>query len=145
MARSNTACVDDEVKEFPELREEYWTLFAKALREFEDPVQATDPFHASLEVSSISYDALPLIGEAAMKAAGQAGTPQDPQGDISGVFDTEAFFRFRGDYRGRQMTVLGAESAADRVGREADRKGVAPGVARRDGRITACGLPSSGR
>jgi hypothetical protein len=41
-----------------------------------------------------SYDALPLIG----RAAAQAGTKTP--------FDTEAFFRFRGQFMGREMSVL---------------------------------------
>ena len=54
----------------------------------------------------ICYDALPLIGLAAMKAAGQRGTPEDPAGDVTGKFDTEAFMRFRGTYRGKEMSVM---------------------------------------
>lgn len=98
--------LDDEVKEFPELRQEYWPLFEAALNDPSDPVESADPFTASLQVSFISYDALPLIGEAAMRAAGQQGTPDDPTGDIAGAFDTEAFFRHRGTYRGKEMSVM---------------------------------------
>ena len=50
-----------------------------------DPVQTTDPWRATLEVSLASYDALPLIGEAAMEAAKQGGTPTEPQGAVPGV------------------------------------------------------------
>jgi hypothetical protein len=98
--------LDDEKQDFPQLREEYWALFEAALNRTDDPVESTDPFRASLEVSFISYDALPLIGLAAMKAAGQGGTPEDPQGDIRGEFDTEAFMHFRGTYRGKEMSVM---------------------------------------
>jgi len=98
--------LDDDKGDFPELRQEYWTLFEAALADPGDPVESKDPFLASLQVSLISYDALPLIGEAAMKAAGQAGTPQAPEGDISGEFDTEVFMRHRGSYRGKEMSVL---------------------------------------
>jgi hypothetical protein len=98
--------VDDEKEHFPQLREEYWTLFEAALANGRDPIETRDPFRASLEVSMISYDALPLIGEAAMRAAGQKGTPDDPQGDIAGVFATEVFMRYRGTYRGQEMSVM---------------------------------------
>ena len=98
--------VDDEKEHFPQLREEYWKLFQSALANGKDPIETTDPFRASLEVSMISYDALPLIGEAAMRAAGQRGTPDDPQGDIAGSFDTEAFMHYRGSYDGQEMSVM---------------------------------------
>lgn len=98
--------LDDEKQEFPQLREEYWRLFEAALTTGDDPVESRDPFRASLQVSFIAYDALPLIGLAAMKAAGQAGTPDEPQGDLAGEFDTEAFMRFRGTVRGKPMSVM---------------------------------------
>ncbi len=98
--------LDDEKQTFPQLREEYWKLFETALARFADPIETRDPFRASLEVSFISYDALPLIGLAAKKAAGQAGTPDDPQGDITGEFNTEAFMQFRGTYHGREISVM---------------------------------------
>jgi hypothetical protein len=95
---------DDEVNDFMDLRKEYWPLFAKDIDEFKDPVQAKDLFQATLEVSSRSYDALPLIGLAAMKAAKQAGTPEKPAGPFQPV-NTEEFFHFKGQYMGREMTV----------------------------------------
>ncbi|HWP40548.1 MAG TPA: hypothetical protein VNL70_06440 [Tepidisphaeraceae bacterium] len=97
---------DDEHEPFTDLRQEYWQMLLRQLREFEDPIQTEDPFQATVEVSLRSYDALPLIGLAAMSAAGQAGTPDHPTGQISGTFDTRAFFRFTGPYMGRQMSVL---------------------------------------
>jgi hypothetical protein len=98
--------LDDEKEGFPQLRKEYWTLLEIQLADRSDPITTADTFRASLEVSDISYDALPLIGLAAMHAAGQRGTPDDPQGDIAGKFDTEAFMRFRGTFRGQEMTVM---------------------------------------
>jgi hypothetical protein len=98
--------VDDEHEDFPELRAEYWKLFEAALIEGDHPTDATDPFRASLEASFISYDALPLIGEAAMRAAGQRGTPDKPEGGVNPRFDTEAFMRHRGTYLGREMSVM---------------------------------------
>jgi hypothetical protein len=98
--------VDDEHEDFPELRAEYWKLFEAALANVNDSVSTADPFRAALDVSFISYDALPLIGQAAMRAAGQGGTPDNPQGDIAGPFDTEAFMRHRGTYLGKDTSVL---------------------------------------
>jgi hypothetical protein len=98
--------LDDEKQEFPELRAEYWSLFEAAMGQNVEPMQDSDPFRASLEVSFISYEALPLIGLAAMHAAGQGGTPDEPQGNVAGAFDTEAFMRYRGTYRGREMSVM---------------------------------------
>lgn len=98
--------LDDDKLDFPELRAEYWDLFTAALEGYRDPITTTDPFDASLEVSFISYDALPLIGLAAMHAAGQKGTPEEPRGDITGEFDTAAFMRFRGGFRGEEMSVM---------------------------------------
>ncbi len=97
---------DDEVNEHLALRKEYWPLLMKSLAEFADPVQTRDPWQASMEVSFKSYDALPLIGLAAMQAAQQGGTPEHPQGSASKEFDTEAFFHFRGQYMGREMSVI---------------------------------------
>jgi hypothetical protein len=65
-----------------------------------------DPFKGSLQVSMISYQALPLIGEAAMAAAKQGGTPDHPTGPASRDFDTEAFFHHRGQFRGCEMSVM---------------------------------------
>lgn len=97
---------DDEEADYPELRGEFWRLFAKALEEFKDPVEIEDDvWAATMDVSARSYDALPLIGLAAMKAYGQQGTPQNPQGAI-GKFDAEAFFRFKGKVGEEEMTLM---------------------------------------
>ena len=69
-------------------------------------MQTNDLFQATLEVSLQSYDALPLIGTAAMKAAKQGGTPEHPEGSASPDFDTEVFFHATGPYLGREMSVL---------------------------------------
>jgi hypothetical protein len=99
--------IDDEHEDFPELRAEYWALFEAALNGDYDPVaRVEDPWRASLEVSMISYDALPLIGAAAMKAAGQAGTPDAPRGDVTGALDLEVFLRHRGKFLGRETSVM---------------------------------------
>lgn len=97
--------IDDENNDYRALREEFWPLFVAAL-EAQHPQVSRDPWRGSLEVSYISYDALPLIGSAAMHGAKQAGTPDKPTGPAAPVFDTEAFFRFKGAYRGRKMSVM---------------------------------------
>jgi hypothetical protein len=96
---------DDEVNEFASLRREFWPMFVKELAEFDDPVQTKDLWRASVEVSLKSYEALPLIGLAAMHATRQGGTPDHPQG-AAGAFDTEDFFHFKGPYMGREMSVM---------------------------------------
>jgi hypothetical protein len=96
---------DDENNDYMALRREFWPLFVRQLAELDDPIKTTDPWQASLEVSFISYDALPLIGLAAMHAAKQAGTPDKPEGRPS-TFNTEDFFRFRGHCFGREMSMM---------------------------------------
>lgn len=97
---------DDEDTDHMDLRKEFWPLFEKALAEFKDPIQTRDPWTATIEVALISYDALPLIGEAAMAAAKQGGTPTKPEGPAAETFDTAVFFRHKGKVRDREMTVM---------------------------------------
>jgi hypothetical protein len=98
---------DDEKNDFMALRKEYWPMFVANIDKFQDAATAKDPWQSSTETSLASYDALPLIGLAAMHAAKQGGTPDHPEGAIVvDQFDTEAFFRFKGSYMGREMTVL---------------------------------------
>jgi hypothetical protein len=91
--------VDDEYEDYSALREEFWNLLVAALAEGDDPVRSDDPFEATLEVSLRSYEALPLIGRAAVAAYGEQGGPRK-------AFDADAFFHFRGDVGGAQMSVL---------------------------------------
>jgi hypothetical protein len=98
---------DDEKNDYMALRRDYWPMFVHHVEHFKDPVQTADPWLSSVETSLLCYDALPLIGLAAMHAAGQGGTPDRPEGTIiPEQFDTEAFFCFKGHYMGREMTVL---------------------------------------
>jgi hypothetical protein len=91
--------VDDELEDYPELRKEFWELLVKALRDGHDPVRSDDPFDATVEVALRSYDALPLIGEAAVAAYGNPPDQQKP-------FDADSFFHFKGNVNGRAMSVL---------------------------------------
>jgi hypothetical protein len=97
---------DDETEDHLEVRAEFWALLVKALETVKDPTQSDDLFQATNEVSLASYDALPLIGIAAMKAAKQGGTPEHPTGSADEHFDTEVFFRATGPFMGREMSVM---------------------------------------
>ncbi len=91
--------VDDARQNFPELRAEYWDAFTIALKEFKDPITTDDVWRASIEVSFISYDALPLIGQAALAAATKAS-------DGAYNIDTVKFFSHTGIVDGQEMSLL---------------------------------------
>jgi hypothetical protein len=98
---------DDDADDRMALREEFWPLFEKALDEVSDPVDTQDLFLATNEVALASYDALPLIGVAAMAAMKQGGTPEAPAGAaVAEKFDLETFFRHRGQFQGQEMSVM---------------------------------------
>ncbi|MDB5289591.1 MAG: hypothetical protein JWL69_832 [Phycisphaerales bacterium] len=92
--------VDDEFEDYRALREEFWQELTKALGEVRDPVTTDDPWAATLEVSSASYDALPLIGHAALAAYKRGDGPSGWK------FDADVFFHFKGTVRGQETTVL---------------------------------------
>lgn len=92
--------VDDEYEDYPKLREQLWDLLVKSLTDDTDPVQSNDPFDATLEVAFRSYEALPLIGQAAVAAYG------DPAPNGRRPFDAEKFFHFRGNVGDAEMTLL---------------------------------------
>jgi hypothetical protein len=96
---------DDDREAFPELRKAYFDTLIATLARAEDPIKTDDLWQATLEVADRSYSALPLIGLAAMTAAGQQGTPEAPTGP-AGKFDTEKFYRFEGEVDGKKTTVL---------------------------------------
>ena len=89
--------VDDEHHDYTAVRERMWEQFVKALDEVKDPVRSDDLWTATLEVSLASYDALPMIGEAAVAAYGSDADP--------GEFDADKFANFKGKYLGREMTL----------------------------------------
>jgi hypothetical protein len=89
--------VDDEFDDFMPVRERLWDHFANALDAVEDPVKSDDLWVATIEVSLASYDALPLIGHAALAAYGGDTAPDR--------FDAEKFAGFKGTYMGREMTL----------------------------------------
>lgn len=91
---------DDEFDDYPALREKFWTLFVKALDEPKPAVEG-DLWQSSLRVSLISYDALPMIGQAAA-----AAYPRGEGKSRVGPFDADKFFLYEGTFLGRKMTVL---------------------------------------
>jgi hypothetical protein len=95
--------VDDEYNDYADLRVAFWEAFVKAMEDVQDTVTTEDLFRATLEVAMQSYDALPLIGQAAVAAYGaEAGGVPRRRRD----FDAPAFYGFRGVYQGREMTLL---------------------------------------
>jgi hypothetical protein len=97
--------VDDEQNDYTDLREEFASLVVGAMQEVEDPGTAADLWTSTLQVALYSYDALPLIGKAAVAAypnAGDAGP---------GKFEAEKFFHFKGQCFGKEMTVLEMKAA----------------------------------
>ena len=93
--------VDDEFQDYPDLRPAFWEAFANALDDAGDPAGTDgDLFKSTLQVSLASYDALPLIGEAAVAAYGTAdgGRPRE--------FNAETFYNFRGRFGGREVTLI---------------------------------------
>lgn len=90
---------DDEFDDYPALRAELWESLVRALEAGDDPVETDDPFDATLEVALRSYDALPLIGQAAVAAYRGAGSAKK-------AFDADAFYHFNGTVAGRETTVL---------------------------------------
>jgi len=98
---------DDDADDHAALRAEYWSLLVRALEEVRDPIETADLFTATNEVALASYDALPLIGTAAMAAMKQGGPPDAPSGAAAGdKFDLDTFFRHRGPFQGREMSVM---------------------------------------
>ena len=97
---------DDADDDHMTLRQEYWPAFVKALGDVNDTTDLADLWKATCETSLASYDALPMIGVAAMAATKQGGTPDHPQGDTGQKFSTETFYHAKGTYMGREMTVL---------------------------------------
>lgn len=97
--------VDEPGDRYLSLRQQYWTIFMRALSEPIESFDNDDLWQATMQVSMASYDALPLIGLAAMQATGQGGTPEHPVGPHHEL-DVAAFYHYRGTYLGSQMSVM---------------------------------------
>jgi hypothetical protein len=97
--------VDDEFQDYPELRKAFWDALTKALADEQDPIGTDgDLFEQTLRVSMASYDALPLIGQAALAA--YAAGPAEGRRTRPSDFDAGAFFGFKGRVGDREMTVM---------------------------------------
>ena len=98
--------MDDDAEDHMALREEFWPLFVAELDRMKDPIETNDPWAATVEVLMKSYDALPLIGRAAMAGYHLGGTPEAPTGHPIDVLDADAFFHFKGKVGKQEMTLL---------------------------------------
>ena len=109
--------VDWENRPFPELRGELWDKITANLERMDAAraqakVAPFRPFEDVTRMALWSYDALPLIGEAAQIAAGQKTQDGDPSKPVGAPkrggddFDVEAFFRHEGEVGGETMSVL---------------------------------------
>jgi hypothetical protein len=96
--------VDDEHADYPALRERYWALLQARLADVRDLAESADPFDGSIQTTLISYDALPMVGAAAVAAWDRGGKPDEPRD--TGRIDVEKFYDGRGTYLGREMSVL---------------------------------------
>jgi hypothetical protein len=92
---------DDEKQDCPELRAEFWPLFVDSLKTVKDPSDTDDLFTATLQIALYSYDALPMIGDAAV-----AAFVAPPGAGSGGEIDTERFFHTRGTFHGQEMSVM---------------------------------------
>lgn len=91
--------LDDETEDYPALREEFRTVFTKELADARIPADEKDIWQASVQIALQSYDALPMIGQAAR------GAYLQPDGKLK-PFDATAFFTYRGQYEGQEISVL---------------------------------------
>jgi hypothetical protein len=91
--------VDDEDADYLELREAFWSLFIGELADAHRPEAGPDLWVDSVQIALQSYDALPIIGQAAR------GAYLQPDGKLK-PFDAAAFFSHRGQYEGQDLSVL---------------------------------------
>lgn len=91
--------VDDEEADYEALREQFWTIFVKELADAQRPSDEHDVWLASVQIALQSYDALPMIGQAAR------GAYLRPDGKLK-AFDATAFFSYRGQYEGQEVSVM---------------------------------------
>ncbi|MFT3786556.1 MAG: hypothetical protein QM770_10365 [Tepidisphaeraceae bacterium] len=97
--------VDESALPLRSLRTDYWTAFTTSLELGQDPILATDIFELSVRTSIMSYDALPLIGHAAVASNHAPITAPSTAPSTPLTFDTESFYRFRGKMRDVELSV----------------------------------------
>ncbi len=113
---------DDANETFAELRQVYFKALIQACEKVTDDAYAKRD-NVRVEtflIADAAYRRLPMIGLAAMHAAGQAGSATQPTGP-AGKFDTEKFFNFTADFDGKTITVyeMKAQQQAMAVARTA--------------------------
>lgn len=91
--------VDDDGADYPELREAFWPLFVTELADARQPEAGSDLWTDSVQIALQSYDALPMIGQAAR------GAYLQPDGKLK-PWDASAFFSYSGQYEGQQVSIL---------------------------------------
>jgi hypothetical protein len=96
--------VDDDNQDYPNLREQFWQQFTADLKSVPAPQWNKDLWVTSVELLRSSYDALPMIGQAARTAY------LDADGKQLKPFDAGAFFAYQGAYDGRQLSILQMKS-----------------------------------
>jgi hypothetical protein len=101
--------VDDPDQPLSELRLDYWKALTNALEFGDDPIVDEKPFDASVQTCLSSYDAMPLIVQAASAAwrdSSPTTAPTKPGARAKKVeFDTEKFYRFKGRVREMDLAV----------------------------------------
>lgn len=94
---------DDAASDFPALRKEYWEAFLSARKQLAAdgmPFKSRDVWEMSVQGLLYSYDALPLIGQAAARA-------YDSQAQ---TIRTDRFYHFRAAVGPKEMTVMEAKA-----------------------------------
>ena len=94
---------DDSANDFPALRKEYWDALQSANKHVADeglPFQSRDVWEMSVQALLYSYDALPLIGQAAARA-------YDSQAQS---IRTDRFYYYQAHFGVREMTVMEAKA-----------------------------------
>lgn len=107
--------VDDEHADHLATRRRVWDLLQEKLKRNKDPIPVDDVWAGSVQTSLNSYDALPLIGQAARTAWREA----DGGERYRDAIDTEAFYAHEGEWRGRRVSV--AEMKAEQLALAATR------------------------
>lgn len=91
--------VDDEMADYPQIRQALWQAFMAELKSVPAAEIKGDIWTTSVKISLASYDALPLIGQAARAAYLNDSGKLKP-------FDADAFVNYSGDVAGQKTTVL---------------------------------------
>jgi hypothetical protein len=106
--------VDDPDQPLSALRADYWQAFTSALEFGSDPIVDEKPFDATVRTALASYDAMPLLVDAARSALRDPALRDPALRDPATTqpttrprpgFDTEAFYRHRGRVREMELAV----------------------------------------